>query len=163
MCLHPSLDFLVTLGVKRSLGKGWESPGKILGVLEKGNYLVSHFGALSTGLQGWGSILAGVKHPWSCWFSLAHFGCALPSLADTHPGGCQAVPAPYTSPAPTPCPRGCHLQRQSQEVAFYFLELLPTLLIALGSPKGRVASWWFQLGPLCLAACEMKSREGFLV
>lgn len=100
---------------------------------------MSHFGALSTGLQGWGSILAGVKHPWSCWFSLARFGCALPALPDTHPGGCWAVPAPYTSPASTPGPQGCHLQGQSQEVC-HFLEQA-VLLIALGSPKGRVASW----------------------
>lgn len=121
---------------------------------------MSHFGAPSTGLQS--SILAGVKHPWSCWFSLAQFGCALSALADTHPGGCWAVPAPYTSPASTHGPQRCHLQWQSQEVACHFLEQA-TLLVALGSPKGRVASWWSQLGPLCLAACEIRSREGFLI
>lgn len=162
VCLHPSLDLHVTSGVKQSLGKGWESPGRTRGVLETGNCLVSHFGAPSIGLQGWGSVLADAKHPWSCQFSLAQFGFALPGLADTHPGGCQAVPAPYTSSASTPGPQGCHLQWQTQEVACHFLDQA-TLLVALGSPKGRVASCWPQQGPLCLAACEMGSREGFLV
>lgn len=67
---------------------------------------MSPFSATSAGLQGWCSVLAGAKQPWSRWFSLAvaqaQFGCVLPGLADAHPGGCQAVPAPYTSSASAP-------------------------------------------------------------
>lgn len=132
--VHHLIFIWLWVSNKRSLGKGWENPEKLHGVLKTGSCLVSPFGAPSGSLQGWCFIPTGAKQPWSHRFSLAvaraQFGRALPGLADTHPGGCQPLTHPQHH---LPGPQGCHLLWQAQEVACTLLEW-GSLLVAQCRP-----------------------------